>query len=157
MNDQTEVKTETETELANFDSKIAKVLRLFMAIVGCGLMVATVAIFLPVKTMATVHGWLGLGEFPDEAITIYLARSTSLLYAIHGALMVFVSFDMKRYWPMIRMFGWLHVVIGLTMFGIDLTTPMPVYWIAGEGIPIAIAGLAIVLLWRKVNGVTGCC
>jgi hypothetical protein len=51
----------------------------------------------------------------------------------------------------VLVFGWLHVVIGLTMFGIDLTSPMPTYWIAGEGIPIAIAGLVIVWLWKKTD------
>lgn len=144
--------SDQETETINFNKGNAKILRWFMAIVGCGLMVAAFAIFLPVQTMAAVHDWLGLGEFPDQPITIYLARSTSLLYAIHGTLMLFVSFDMNRYWPLIPVFGWLHVAIGLTMFGIDLTAPMPLYWIAGEGIPIAFAGLAIVWLWRKSSG-----
>jgi len=133
------------------DFRAAKILRALMAIIGCGLMVAAAAVFLPAETMATVHGWLGLGEFPDAPITLYLARSTSLLYAIHGALMLYVSFDMKRYWPLVKVFGWLHVVIGLTMFGIDLSASMPTYWIAGEGIPIAIAGGVIVLLWQKAN------
>ena len=114
-------------------------------------MVATIPVFFPASLMATMHGWLGLGEFPNVPITLYLARSTSLLYAIHGTLMLIVSFDLDRYWPLVPVFGWLHVVIGLTMFGIDLTTPMPWYWIAGEGIPVAIAGLVIVGLYRAAN------
>jgi len=101
--------------------------------------------------MASIHQWLGLGEFPDSPITVYLARSTSLLYAIHGALLVVVSFDLERYWPLAPVFGWLHVVIGLTMLGIDLTTPMPLYWIVGEGVPVALAGLLIVWLWRQAQ------
>ena len=43
------------------------------------------------------------------------------------------------------------LVLGLTMFGIDLTTAMPFYWIVGEGIPVAIAGLVILWLWRTAN------
>ena len=132
-------------------NKYATWLRWLLAIIGCGLLVATVPIFFPVRLMATIHEWLGLGELPNSAITIYLARSTSLLYAVHGSLMLIVSFDLKRYWPLVPVFGWLHVVIGLTMFGIDLTTPMPVYWIVGEGIPVAIAGLVILWLWRTAN------
>ncbi len=129
-------------------------LRLMLAVVGCGLMVATVPIFFPVSWMATIHGWLGLGDFPAAPITMYLARSTSLLYAVHGCLMLFVSFDLDRYWPIVPVFGWLHVVIGLVMFGIDLTSPMPWYWTAVEGIPIAIAGLLIIWLYRNSNAVT---
>lgn len=127
-------------------------LRWLLALVGGGLMVATIPMFFPVAAMATIHGWLGLGPFPEGPITVYLARSTSLLYAVHGSLMLFVSFDLKRYWPLVAVLGWLHVVIGLAMFFIDLTTPMPWYWIAGEGIPIAIGGLVIVWLWRQANG-----
>jgi hypothetical protein len=122
-------------------------LRWLLAIIGCGLMVATIPLFFPAELMATIHRWLGLGEFPDAPITRYLARSTSLLYAVHGGLMLIVSFDLKRYWPLVPVFGWLHVVIGLTMFWIDWTAPMPLYWIAGEGIPIALAGLLIIGLW----------
>ena len=131
------------------NSAYAKFLRAILAIVGCGLLVAAVAVFLPVETMAQWHRWLGLGEFPDAPITRYLARSTSLLYAVHGALMLYVSFDLKRYWPLVVVFGWLHVVIGLTMLGIDLSSPMPLYWTAGEGLPIAAVGMLIVYLWRK--------
>ena len=133
------------------DSVHAKFLRALLAIIGCGLLVAAGAVFLPVETMAKMHQWLGLGEFPDAPITRYLARSTSLLYAVHGALILFVSLDLKRYWPLAALLGWLHVVIGLTMLGIDLSSPMPLYWTAGEGLPIAAVGALIVYLWRKSN------
>ena len=138
-------------EFEQLNPKYILWLKWFLAIVGCGLLVATFAVFLPVSVMATVHGWLGLGEFPDAPITIYLARSTSLLYAVHGALMLIVSMDLKRYWPLVPVFGWLHVVIGLAMFGIDLTSPMPIYWIVGEGIPIAIAGAAIIWIYKRAK------
>ena len=135
----------------NFEVGPAKLLRWLLFVIGCGLLVATGAIFLPVETMAAVHRWLGLGDFPEMPIVFYLARSTSLLYAVHGSLMVYVSFDMRRYWPLVKLFGWLHVVIGLAMFGIDISSSMPTYWIAMEGIPIAIAGWVIVLLWKKAE------
>jgi len=41
------------------------------------------------------------------------------------------------------------VVLGLTMLGIDLSSPMPLYWTLGEGLPIAAVGGLIVYLWRK--------
>ena len=62
-----------------------------IGVVGVGLMSAIIPVFFPVDLMATLHQWLGvwgeLGDFPDAPITIYLARSTSLLYALHGAVM----------------------------------------------------------------------
>jgi hypothetical protein len=122
-----------------------KWLRLLLTVIGCGLLVATIPIFFPVSLMATIHGWLGLGKFPDAPITIYLARSTSLLYAVHGAVFLFVSFDLDRYRPLVFLLGWLHVVIGTTTFVTDLTAPMPWYWTAIEGVPVAAMGGAI--LW----------
>ena len=123
-------------------------LRILLAVIGCGLMVATIPVFFPVQWMSTIHQWLGLGPFPEAPIAIYLARSTSMLYAIHGTLMLIVSFDLDRYWPLVPVFGWLHVVIGIVMLGIDWSTPMPWYWTAFEGAPIAAAGLLIVWLSR---------
>ena len=159
MNETMENEVETATvsdardsEPIQFDSGPAKWLRLLLAIIGCGLMVATIPVFFPVTFIEHVHGLLGLGDFPAGPISIYLARSTSMLYAVHGFLMLFVSFDIKRYWPLVQVFGWLHVVMGLTMFGIDLNTPMPLYWIVGEGIQIAMAGLLILCLYSKAAG-----
>ncbi len=40
---------------------------------GAFLMCAALAVFLPVAAMASAHQWLGLGEFPDAPITVYLA------------------------------------------------------------------------------------
>lgn len=137
-----------------FDSGSTKFLRGLLALIGSGLLVAAFAVFLPVDTMTKIHQWLGLGEFPDAPITRYLARSTSLLYAVHGALMLYVSFDIKRYWPLVAVFGWLHVVIGLAMLGIDLTSSMPLYWTVGEGLPIAFVGGLIVYLWNKAKPVS---
>ena len=74
-----------------------KCLRILLGVIGVGLLVATAAVFLPVEWMAAIHRWLGLGEFPDSPITIYLARSTSLLYAVHGFLMLYTAIHLHQY------------------------------------------------------------
>ena len=99
--------------------------------------------------MATLHQWLGLGDFPDAPITIYLARSTSLLYALHGAVMFYVAWHFDRCQLLVPLLGWLHVVLGTFMIGVDLNAGMPLYWIAGEGLPIALTGGAILWLFRR--------
>ncbi len=126
-----------------------KYLRWLMIVIGCGLMVAFFFVLLPGSQMQAAHQWLGLGEFPDAPISFYLARSTSLLYGIHGTLMLLVGLRMKKHSDLVPVFGWLHVAIGLCMLGVDLSAGMPWWWTAFEGIPIAMAGLAIVWLYRK--------
>ena len=44
-----------------------------------------------------------LAPFPSDTITHYLARSSSIMYAVHGLLLIFVSFDIKRYMPLIKL------------------------------------------------------
>lgn len=120
-----------------------------MLIIGCGLMVAYLFVLLPGSQMSAIHRWLGLGEFPDTPISFYLARSTSMLYGIHGTLMFLAGLRMARHHDLVPVFGWLHVAIGLAMLGVDLTAGMPWWWTAFEGVPIAMAGLLIVWLYRK--------
>ena len=130
-----------------------RLLRAILAVTGAGLLLAAVPISFPAAVINYLHQQLGLGEFPNAAIAFYLARSTSLLYAVHGALMFFVSFNLVRYWPLVRLFGFLHIALGLTMLGIDLSAPMPLYWIIGEGMPVAATGLLILWLWNRSNSV----
>ncbi|MEM9942325.1 MAG: hypothetical protein AAF939_12240 [Planctomycetota bacterium] len=138
-----------------FDSWYGKAIYWVLVIIGVGLMTAFIPIFFPVSLMAWIHGILGLGEFPDRPITAYLARSTSLMYGIHGTLIFVATFDLKRYWPLVPVFGWLHIATGLTILGVDLSAPMPWYWIAGEGIPVASGGVLILWLYQKANQVNG--
>ena len=116
-----------------FPTRAQFLLRWLMLIVGCGLMVAYLFVLMPGSQMQAIHQWLGLGEFPDRPISFYLARSTSLLYGIHGTLMFLVGLRMEKYHSLAPVFGWLHVVIGLCMLGVDLTAGMPWWWTSFEG------------------------
>ena len=123
-----------------------------MTVVGCGLMAAFLFVLLPGSQMDAIHQWLGLGKLPDAPITFYLARSTSLLYGVHGALMFICGRNLQKYSDLIPVFGWLHVVIGVSMIGIDWTSSMPWWWTAFEGAPIAATGLVMVWLSKKAFG-----
>ena len=112
-------------------------------------MLAFFAVLLPVKTMASVHQWLGLENFPNQPIANYLARSTSLLYGVHGVMMLYTGLTLEHHWRLVWLFGWLHIVIGVTIFFIDLMAPMPWYWISLEGPPVALLGGLILYLARS--------
>ncbi len=117
---------------------------------GAFLTLAIVPVFFPVSIMERLHSWLGLGEFPVYPITIYLARSTSLLYFVHGITTIFVGWHIQRLWPMVRLLGALHLTIGLMMIYIDINAEMPLYWTSGEGAPVA--GLGILILYLSACG-----
>ena len=116
---------------------------------GAFLTLAIVPVFFPVELMKQCHQWLGLGEMQIQPVTIYLARSTSLLYFVHGVVTVYVGWKVERLWLMVRVLGMLHILIGLTMIYIDLNAGMPLYWTCGEGAPVAVLGCLILLMWTR--------
>lgn len=90
-----------------------------------------------------------MGPFPEETIAFYLARSSSLMYAVHGVLLIFVSFDVERYLPLIRLLAGLALVHGVILMIIDYRTGMPWWWTCGEGFLLISWGILVLLLTRQ--------
>ena len=106
-------------------------------------------ILVPMSWMAEVHAsLLGLGPMPQAPIVEYMARTLSLLYAVHGAVVFRVSFDLVRFRPFVGFLGALHTAVGLCIIGIDLAAGLPWWWVLGEGPGIAVGGLLVLLLNR---------
>lgn len=120
-----------------------RLLVIVLRISAAGLMLAFLAVLLPVDWMAATHPRLGLGEFPRTPIVDYLTRSIAALYGFHGVFVWIVSFDSVRY----RVFVWfaaiMNIVFGAMMIAIDLHAGMPVIWTAIEGPSIMAMGVAI--------------
>src|SRR5687768_4485453 len=107
---------------------------------------ALVAVVMPHEWMQFGHLAAGLGDLPEAPVVGYLARSTSALYAMHGMLVLYMSFDVTRYWPLIRFFAAAAVVHGFIMLGIDLSERMPFWWTIVEGPGFAATGLAVLVV-----------
>jgi hypothetical protein len=107
--------------------------RLLTRLTGVVLLLATGAVLMPFVWMDAVHQRLGLGELPDRPIVGYLARSLSGMYAFAGVVYLYMSFDVPRYLPLIRLQALLSVAFGAVLLTLDSQEGMPWYWIAGEG------------------------
>jgi hypothetical protein len=116
-----------------------------LRVLGSVVLLALPAALLPVGWMNALHRSLGMGELPKAPIVEYLSRSCSLLYAMHGALLLFVSFDVRRYLGAIRFLAWAGLVFAAGMLWVDLAAGMPSLWTWSEG-PI-IAAESILILW----------
>lgn len=125
---------------------VATVLRC-MGVLDC---CALLAVCLPREWIQSLCANLTGEAFPAVPVAWYLARSTSLLYALHGALVVFVSFDVHRYWPLIRFLAFAAVIHGGLILVIDLNSGMPGWWSGIEGPCFAITGLIMLELMRRI-------
>jgi hypothetical protein len=121
-------------------------LKWLLRLVGGVELCAVPFILFPVGWMDAVHARLFGHPLPHGPIVEYLTRSLSVMYAVHGAVVFRVSFDVPRFRPLIAFLGGLHVVLGLTVLGIDLSAGMPWWWVAGEGPGIAVGGVLVLML-----------
>jgi hypothetical protein len=106
---------------------------------------ALAAVFMPYEWMNVIHQHIGMGELPRIPIVGFLTRSVSALYALHGALLIFVSLDIHRYLPIVRFLGWAGVALGAILFALDRAVGMPVQWTDWEG-PFVVAISVVILL-----------
>jgi hypothetical protein len=113
--------------------------------ISAGVMLLALApVFFPHSWMAAINRAAGLGELPDTAIVGYLSRSLSALYAFHGALVLYMSFDVRRWLPIIRFLAGAGMTFGALMLALDIYLLMPRPWTICEG-PLIIV-LCVVIL-----------
>ncbi|HTU21686.1 MAG TPA: hypothetical protein VMG10_26855 [Gemmataceae bacterium] len=122
---------------------------LVLRILGTGDLLAVLAVFLPLEWMSKVHSWLGMGALPEQPIINYLTRSASALYAVHGAMLLFVSTDVRRYAPLIKFLAVVALIHGVGLYLIDMSAGMPGFWVAVEGPTVAAAGTVVLMLQRE--------
>jgi hypothetical protein len=121
-----------------------RVLLLLLRFNAAMLLLAAPCALLPFAWMDAVHrDWLGLGPLPDALITRYMARSLSLTYALHGAVILGLTRDWPRYRPFVPYLAGLHIAFGCGIFAIDVSNGIPWWWAVGEG---SSAGFGVVLL-----------
>lgn len=120
-----------------------------LRLVGIVDSMALLAVVMPTSIMAYIHEAIGLGPFPDGRLVGYLARSTSLLYAMFGLLMFYLSFHVVRFRPVIQFFSALFACCGVLLLGIDIAESMPLWWTLGEGPLVICVGSLLFWLARE--------
>jgi hypothetical protein len=119
------------------------------------LLLALGAVVMPFAWMDVVHSAGGMGPLQDSPIVHYLTRSASLLYAGYGAVILFLSFDVRRYRPMIIFKALVGVAFGAVMLVLDVAVGMPWHWIVCEG--SFVIALCAAILWLARSVTDPCC
>ncbi|MBY0232794.1 MAG: hypothetical protein K2W96_26225 [Gemmataceae bacterium] len=128
-----------------------KALRWLLRAQAVLLLCALPAAVMPTEWMDAAHRWLGMGPLPRAPLTEYLTRSVSMVYAAWGVQLALMAHDVRRYLPMVRLFGWMEVA-GAAAFGVlDALAGLPLAWTLGEAGMLLALGGSVVILVRGVE------
>lgn len=131
--------------MSRAERALSLLLRVEAAVVFCSLP----AIVLPTAWMAHVHAWLDLGDLPRGPIVEYMARTLSMLYLGWAPLLWVMAGDVRRYLPLLWVFGAMSLAASFTFLALDLLIPMPLWWTVTEfGMVFAFAAGGLLLTWR---------
>lgn len=106
---------------------------------------ALVPMLMPTDWMAAANDALGLEPFHRSPLTEYLTRSLSAVYALFGALALFVAREPRPYLGLVAFAGKLTVLLGVFFTALDFWAGLPPAWSWGEGPPTI--GLGFLMLW----------
>ncbi len=115
------------------------------------LLLAWPTILLPIDSQATWHERLGLGAFPASALVDYLTRTIAVLYGTRGLVYLVLATDVRRFQPLIWLFGWMDVVSGLLYLAVGLHAGLPTWWVVVEGPSLVMVGALFIVLAQKVR------
>jgi len=132
-------------------NRYEKALALLLRLDALLLLSALIPSMMPFAWMQEIHALLGLGELVESPLIAYLTRSLSAVYAMHGAVQLFVSFDVRRYMPVVKLLAGLAIVFGLWITGLDVVVGMPLFWIASEGPVVFLLGSVALWLTTRVR------
>jgi hypothetical protein len=114
------------------DSRSEQRLRRLLRIFGGICLLAIVPLYMPAAWIHRGHELLGWGAFPAVPIAEYLARSTSALSAFYGGLLVALSFDVRRFAPIIRYQAIAIVVYSISGLVMGRIAGLPWWFLVGD-------------------------
>ncbi|MHC4877981.1 MAG: hypothetical protein ACYTGL_16105 [Planctomycetota bacterium] len=103
-----------------------------LRIVGFVDCLAGLVALLPWRAIETIHQSLGLGSLPAHPTVEYLVRSVSLLHVVFGVLLVFLSYNIVRFTPVIRCVVCLLGITALALIPVDWVSGMPLWWVISQ-------------------------
>jgi hypothetical protein len=120
------------------------------------LLLALPCALLPFAWMDTVHrDMLGLGSLPDVPITKYMARSLSLVYGMHGLVLLGVVRNWERYRVVVPFLAKLHIALGVGLLAVDLDAGLPWWWTMSEGPGLIGYALLVLTVNRRAQRQAG--
>jgi hypothetical protein len=126
-------------------------LKLLLRLMGGICLFALVSLWMPRSWIEAGHRWVGWGEFPDAPIAEYLVRSVSALSAFYGGLLIVLSFDVRRYAPVIRYQA--AAIMSLSACGVVVGrwSGLPLWFVGGDAVACWTYCIPMLLLAGRVE------
>lgn len=128
-----------------------RVLTWLLRILGGLTLLAVFPMLMPTDWMMATNDWLGLEPLQRSPLTEYLTRSLSAIYALFGAMTLYVSREVRRYADFVAFAGVLVVLLGIFLTALDSWAGMPKEWTWSEGPPTVVLGVAMFWLARRLR------
>ena len=133
-------------------NRYERLLVLLLRLDGIIMLSALFPSMMPLAWMQDIHQCLGMGALPDGPLVGYLTRSLSVMYAMHGAVLLFLSLNVRRYVPVVKFVAVVTILFGLGMLALDVAVGMPPFWIACEGPALFLLYCVVLWLTGRVQG-----
>lgn len=128
-----------------------QILKFILRWIGTVSLTALIFVFAPYSWMDSIHNLLGMGQLADQPVVGYLARSTSAFYVLLGGLFWILSFDLRRYQPVMIYLSIAILFLGITLLIVDWWEGMPFFWKIWEGPVLILFGIALLVLSRRLS------
>jgi hypothetical protein len=120
-----------------------------LRLTGAAMLSALVFVFCPFDWMRRIHEAVDMGPLEYTPLLSYLTRTLSAMYVIVGAVLLFVSRDVDRYRPLIRLLGLVAIAGGVGVTVLDAIEHLPILWTVAEGPLTVLLGVVLLFLCRK--------
>jgi hypothetical protein len=122
-----------------------------LRVAGAVEILAFIAVVMPRSWMEVSHAWLGMGEMPGGALTMFMIRQASYTYGMHGISLWILATDPDRFRPLLILNGISFLLAAPVFFVIDHTSGMPLWWTVSDSLGCAFFGAALLWLnlWAK--------
>jgi hypothetical protein len=124
---------------------------LLLRLVGAICVLALVPLWMPRAWIGAAHEWLGWGPFPPDPVAEYLARSVSSLCAFYGGLLLTLSFDVRRFAPVVRYQAVAIAVLSASGVVVGTWAGMPLWFVGGDALSCWAYCVPMFLLARQVE------
>jgi hypothetical protein len=126
-----------------------RALKTCLWIVGLICLLAALGLFLPMSVLESLANAFGNEAFPDSPAFAYTIRGLCATYVAAGVFLIILARSPMKYGVMVPFAGAAAIFVGVACGVAGVATRVPPMWFLGDLVSSTLAGILILLLWRR--------